>query len=55
MAYILRQNGQIERANKMDADAVDLRNKTKKYEKELLNKVVTQAAKSGFSREVYSD
>ena len=55
MAYILRQNGQIERANKMDADAVELRNKTKKYEKELLNKVVTQAAKSGFSREVYSD
>lgn len=54
-AYILRQAGEIERANKMDADAVTLRNKTKVYEKQLLNKVVAQAAKSGFSREVYSD
>jgi hypothetical protein len=55
MAYILRKDGQIDRANKMDADAVTLRNKSKTYEKQLFNKVVVQATKSGFSNEVYSD
>jgi hypothetical protein len=54
-AYVLKQSGYITEANKMDAAAVDLRNKTKKYEKQMLETVVIQAAKSGFSREVYSD
>lgn len=54
-AYVLRQSGYITEANKMDRDAVELRNKTKKYEKQMLDKVVIQATKSGFGREVYAD
>ena len=55
LAYVLRQSGYITKANKMDRDAVELRNKTKKYEKQMLDTVVIQAAKSGFGREVYAD
>jgi hypothetical protein len=54
-AYILRQSGKITEANDMEAKAVELKNKTKKYEKQILNKIVIQATKSGFGREVYAD
>ena len=54
-AYILRKDGQIKRANEMDAKAVELRNQTKKAEKIVFDRVVNQAVKSGFKREVYAD
>lgn len=54
-AYILRKDGQIERADAMDKANVELRNKTEKAKRLVYTRVVNQAAKSGFKDEIYSD
>lgn len=54
-AYILRKDGQIERADAMDKANVELRNKTEKAKRLVYTRVVNQAAKSGFKEEIYSD
>jgi hypothetical protein len=53
-AYILRKDGQVERADAMDKANVELRNKTEKAKRLVYSRVVTQAAKSGFRDEIYS-
>ena len=53
--YILRKDGQIERADAMDKANVELRNKTEKAKRLVYTRVVNQAAKSGFKDEIYSD
>jgi hypothetical protein len=53
--YIIRKDGQIDRADRMEKDAVKLRNDTKKAEKKLFEKFVTLATQHGFREYVYED